>query len=428
MSKSNEGGLQTADNGLPVEDPSATTHPDLEKTIVFLETLEESDLAHITAETTRLFAPNISGISSLFARKLRSPLAAGFNDGMTTDFARLVPISEHVPIEYSEALYQEGRRQKMLIRQRQEELTRRESVDARVALQDKLDAAWVPAPATHGPIKASRIRTPDAEEFHGDGSGEKVYTFIEQLSVKFYADPQFELDTEKIRYAGMLLKGSAFAWFMSRRRDADQKQQEPFDGNFASFIEALKDTFGDAHLEERLGKEIYLLKQTATFSEHLSAVNLIRHQLGWPWNTQLLSWFLGSLRPELQREVGKERPPLNMDDPEATIKRLVLLDRTTDYATWRPAPPASGKRGSSGPASTHSPAANTPATPVAGNAAPKPTTSGEASERSESGEGGRRRRVTAEEKKRRRDNGLCAYCGSAEHSIEWHNLSGQSKN
>jgi len=115
------------------------------------------------------------------------------------------------------------------------------------------------------------IKPKEPEPFEGEPT--KLRSFLANLQLIFNVQPRkYGTDNEKINYAQTYFRGKALNWLVPI---IEERIPAPWT-NYATFKEALQDTFGDKQAKERAANAMDKIKQGArAFSEYWSDFRLL---------------------------------------------------------------------------------------------------------------------------------------------------------
>ncbi len=275
-----------------------------------------------------------------------------------------------------------------------------------------------PGPASHS--REPKVRLPDVFE----GKISEYNTFISQCLLIFHMYPTTysgkDKDEDKILFVISYLGDTPRRWAIPILED----KNHPLRKNFPAFKKALDTMYADRNLKQKARDKLGLLKQTksvaaysAEFQQIIAPLDLMDD------DDSKVSMFYTGLDQTIKDQ-------LIYFPPAKTFAELLDQSISIDQRNY-----AHRKAKQSAEKSSSKPQSNPPSKPnysnPSGNNFKKPNSNPSAkstnhnrSNSSSSSDSKRkhpsfhREPLSEDEKKRRRDNNLCGYCGSSEHSID----------
>lgn len=192
-------------------------------------------------------------------------------------------------------------------------------------MQQELQALRQPTPTISStslpslPAKPPKVNTPS--EFHGDRL--KLDAFLSQLSIyTSLRSSEFRNDSTKILFAASYLRSSAFAWFEPHLRSKDTTSPSPLLDSYATFIEALQQTFGIIDPIPQYERQLATLKQTTSASQYASEFQRIASHLRWNDDALCFTFYKG-LKDLVKDELARIEKPATLLE---LIEKAVRLD------------------------------------------------------------------------------------------------------
>jgi hypothetical protein len=265
-------------------------------------------------------------------------------------------------------------------------------------LQNAAPSSYIRDVSTINTIPVREPRLNDPELF--TGNKRKARAFILQCKNIFLSQPAtYGTDSAKVAFIISFLRGPAFEW-VSPYLEVDDDCLHHFD----SFLELFNTSFSDIDRKTEVAKQLTDIKQgTRGASTLVSDFHRLAVESKWP-DAALIQLFYNALNSNLKDEICRfDRP----DNIEEFYKLAVRLDnRLTERRNER--------KGDIERAPFKTLPKKDPNAMVIG------TTQVQANKLEESSDSDSRsikRGLTKEERQFRKENNLCAYCGSDEHGI-----------
>jgi Retrotransposon gag protein/Zinc knuckle len=155
------------------------------------------------------------------------------------------------------------------------------------------------------------------DSFHGNRT--KLRAFLLQLKMVFALRPnRYPMEADKVLFATMHLKDSAFAWFEPiatdylecKREDQERETREIF-ANFGTFEERIKQVFGTADEERAAARQIHQIKQTGSAAQYYSLFQQVAARLDWD-DKALAAAFYNGLKDHVKEKM--DEPPEEYQD------------------------------------------------------------------------------------------------------------------
>lgn len=262
-------------------------------------------------------------------------------------------------------------------------------------LQDKLNRLELAA-ESKSPTPAKEPRLSDPDFFNGNRS--HTSTYLTQVKMVISGNPsRFPTEKSKILYAASYLRGAAFSWIQPHLDSITS----PLILSFENFAQGITNQFGQKDDKSTAERDIYSLRQTGSVSSYATDFTRISSRLSWN-DAAYMSQFYRNLKPAIKDEMMTFDKPVNL---EALISLALRIDnrlyerkveRQSESRFYDPTP------------RTHDTYDNTNYSDDS-NYHPMEIGALKTAYRG---------KVSFEERERRRNQNLCAYCGSSDHVID----------
>jgi hypothetical protein len=151
------------------------------------------------------------------------------------------------------------------------------------------------------------------EYFYGERS--KLGMYLIQLKAVFTLQrAKYNTHPDRVLFAGLQLRGSAFEWFEPIMGDylgsaTGQRNEETnaIFGNFAVFEERIKQVFGIPEEELAASQRIHQLKQTRSAAKYYTIFQRLTSKLNWE-DKAFTSAYYQSLKNTVKDRIGVDRP------------------------------------------------------------------------------------------------------------------------
>jgi hypothetical protein len=301
-----------------------------------------------------------------------------------------------------------------------------------------MPGGWFPWPVAAGGNGGSGNKVREPEKFDGNKPA-KLEIFLNSCRANFAANPQrfFNNDRARITYAGSYFTDTAMKWYGSYLEDMDRDVPvTPFLQTWAAFVEELNCLFGIQNPRGDAATRIRHIRMhnNDTVAKFMVAFKELADKLPNYGQEVLGDRFWDGLCTRIQDAISFrviQRPTtlnelyqiaLNLDNNYWSLRNERRAnEHTTSFNVGVSAPTSgSGRNKSASFAKTMT--QTTTATTSTPNKSQKKVSKKTSSttERPRYAGTGADSKVTPEEKQRRLDNNLCAYCGSDQHSVEFH--------
>ena len=162
------------------------------------------------------------------------------------------------------------------------------------------------------------IKPPKPDIFEGrrDGANVERWLFQVQQYFEFYGTK----DTERIRYAALLLRGTAAIWWQTRT-DAVQQNHATEIRTWKQFCTAVTDQFRPVNAVNRARDRLANLRQTGAVKGYIELFRNIALEIPDLSEAEKLDRFKRGLRPRTRQEV-ELRDPRNLDEAERLADRI----------------------------------------------------------------------------------------------------------
>jgi hypothetical protein len=163
-------------------------------------------------------------------------------------------------------------------------------------------------------------KSPDPQPFDGDSG--QLERFLRQLSNKFALERRhYKLDLDKIRYASLLLKGTAAKWYEAYHLQIDSSAadhirgyHQALDPSFATwdrFVASLRASFGSRLTREKAVREFQQLQHTKGIDAYLDELIRLMWQTGYS-DDVVKDKIDASLNNELSKDWSKVDKPTEL--------------------------------------------------------------------------------------------------------------------
>lgn len=163
-------------------------------------------------------------------------------------------------------------------------------------------------------------KSPDPQPFDGEAS--QLERFLRQLSNKFALERRhYKLDLDKIRYASLLLKGTAARWYEAYHLQIDSSAadhirgyHQALDPSFATwdrFVASLRASFGSRLTREKAVREFQQLQHTKGIDAYLDELIRLMWQTGYS-DDVVKDKIDASLNNELSKDWSKMDKPSDL--------------------------------------------------------------------------------------------------------------------
>ena len=165
------------------------------------------------------------------------------------------------------------------------------------------------------------------EYYYGDKA--KLGMFLVQLKAVFKLQPgKYTNHADRVMYAGLHMRGSAFNWFepimtdqlTSHPDQRDDETKEIFE-KFKNFEERIKMIFGTPGEEQAAAQRIHTLKQTGSAAQYYAMFQRLANKLDWEPNAFASAYYMG-LKDSVKDRMGAERPV----DYKPLIEKSIEID------------------------------------------------------------------------------------------------------
>jgi hypothetical protein len=246
------------------------------------------------------------------------------------------------------------------------------------------------------PIREPRLNDPELFT----GNKKKARSFILQCRNIFLSQPMtYNTDSAKVAFIISFLRGPAFEWVSPYLEVADDCLH-----NIDLFLELFNAAFSDIDRKTEVAKQLTEIKQgTRGAATLVSEFHRLAVESKWP-DSVLIQLFYNALNSNLKDEICRFDRPDNIDE---FYKLAVRLDnRLTERKNERK---GDQERVPYKPAPRKDPNAM-----IIGTTQFKAKT---VEDNSDTDSHNSKRTLSKEERQYRKDNNLCAYCGSDEHAL-----------
>ena len=287
-----------------------------------------------------------------------------------------------------------------------------ENAQMRATLAEVTDQSRVsPQPSTvTAKEKTSEPKVASPDFFSGSRQG--LTPFLTQVKMVIGLQPsRYPTEKTKVLYVGSFLRGTALLWFQPY---VGKTPEDPIINDFELFCSKLKELFGDPDEEGTAERNLYSLKQKGSATTYLADFQRYAVLVGWNDKAKMAQFYRG-LKDVIKDELARQDKAETLHDlMEQAVKidtRVYerSLEKGADITgqqrftprTYNPTYRDSTQRNTS-----YNRYNNTTTRPFVANNKPGlnlPVTPAG--------------KLTKEEYTRRRDNNLCLYCGSADHTI-----------
>ena len=227
-------------------------------------------------------------------------------------------------------------------------------------------------------------------------------------------------------YASSYLKGVAYSWFKPLLLQYVEKKSVPVEfTTWKAYSDSLTRMYGDPNLVKAKTRELKALRQTSSVSAYVSEFRRIASYLEWN-DSPLVEEFYTGLMGNVKDLLVNENPqPAGLEQLISASLRCDsrIIERIIEKRSERPAkPPFSGSNPkSSAPLAPHRPMTPSSQTPRAPQVLPpRPSNDGTSPMELDVQ---RYPQWTTEQKLQRleyrKKNGLCVYCGSDKHNVQF---------
>jgi hypothetical protein len=251
-----------------------------------------------------------------------------------------------------------------------------------------------PTPSNKERTSEPKVASP--EFFSGSRQG--LTSFFTQVNMVIGLQPsRYPTEKTKVLYAGSFLRGTALLWFQPY---VSKTPEDPIMNDFELFCKKLKELFGDPNERATAERNLYALKQKGSATSYLA--DFQRYSVLVEWNDQAkMAQFYRGLKEMVKDELAKQ------DDSQTLTE---LMERAVKIDTRLYERNLEKGSDNSKPYGNFTPRNNTY---NKGDNSGKPDGKSDRNKPNLTANG----RLPKEEYKRRRDNKLCLYCGSSDHTI-----------
>jgi hypothetical protein len=299
-------------------------------------------------------------------------------------------------------------------------ITQLEETIARMEEQLRRTASLSPAPAVPA-VRPSEPKIAAPEYFHGHRT--KLTTFLTQVSMVIELQPnRYPMERSKVLYTASFLRDTAFLWFQPNL----EKDPEPeMMTSYNKFCRALRDTSGDPDEEATAERNIFSLRQKGSASSYISEFQ--RNSTLTQWDDHALAaQFYRGLKEGIKDEIARVGRPHTLKEMMDTALRIDnrLYERSLERGsgTQFTSTTTTSTRSFGGNKSYSNNSSFTPrSSPSTGTTTSTTYTRQSFPSRNDRATSSlpinNKGKLTSEEYQRRKDQDLCLYCGSKDHTV-----------
>jgi len=208
------------------------------------------------------------------------------------------------------------------------------------------NAASIPEPAAEAnpnldPAHRTKVAKPDLHY----GDRKKLQTFISQLELYFFFNPQdFPDEDRKVMFAANYLRGTAAQWFEPYLKDRMKKLPEErrfktndVFGSFTTFVAKMRQNLGDLNEVRKATHIVVTLRQRTSVANYTTEFQRAAAYLGDWSDRSLMEHYYRGLKEEVKNGLITQEDPRDLNTLIAMAIKIDnrLFERRRSAIAWR---------------------------------------------------------------------------------------------